>query len=207
MSRKTPCALYLAASCGVAAILAASFLTIGRPATEDVTENVTSTSPAAPVPAAPSLASSSASGAIGATFTAHGPGTACRIGLAMVTQQATLGAYESLMTAGDHIAAAEFTVTGKTGLASDDPDLAAVAMGSNGAIYLPDDKDLAAGAGFQGQFTIGRGQSRAGWVTFELPPGVAVTRIQWRPAFGTGALTWTVPAEKGPSPHGVDRGH
>ncbi len=191
MSRAALPALCLCASLGGLAVLGASFITVSGP----VSENVTDASPGggtAPVPAAPTLASSSASGAVGATFTARGHGTAYRIKLSKVTQQATLDPYESLTTAGDHVAAAEFAVTGETGQAGDDPDLAAVAAGSDGTVYLPAGKDLAEGAGFQGQFTIGPRQTQTGWVTFEVPVGVTVTCVQWRPAVGTGAVTWPV---------------
>lgn len=136
---------------------------------------------------------------VGATFTVSTPGTAYRIRLGKVTQQATLIPYESVVNAGDHIAAAEFTVTGKRGRAGDDPDLAAVAAGSDGVAYSPSGNDIAGGASFEGQFTIGPRQTQTGWVTFEVPVGVTVTCVQWRPAFGTGAVTWTVDGENCPA--------
>ena len=205
MSRPAPWALYLLISLIAGVVLAFSVIPARHPVTENVTDAIPAAGGGHPPP---SLASPTASGAAGGTFTAHSTrGTAYRIRLRKVTQQATLTPYESPVTGGDHIAAAEFTIAGKTGLASDDPDLAAVAAGSNGDAYLAADDDITGGPSFQGQFTITRGQSRTGWVTFELPPDVAVTGIQWRPAFGTGAITWIIPAEKGPSPDGVDRGH
>ena len=156
-------------------------------------------SPAGPVPAGPSLASPTADGTVGATFTAASTsGTDYDIRLDKVTQQATLTPYEAPVNVADHIAAAEFTVTGKVSKSSDDAGLAALAGGSNGAAYPPSYSDITEGASFAGggQFAVSPGQAVTGWVTFELPPGVTVTRIQWRPAFGTGAITWTMKGER-----------
>lgn len=72
-------------------------------------------------------------------------------------------------------------------------DLAATAAGGNGAAYPPSGNDITEGGIFAGgQFAVGPGQTETGWVTYELPPGVTVTRRQGRPAFGSGAITWAV---------------
>ena len=76
---------------------------------------------------------------------------------------------------------------------SDDSDLAATAAGSNGVAYPTSGNDITEGASFGGdQVAVGPGQTETGWVTFELPPDVTVARVQWRPAFGAGTITWTV---------------
>jgi hypothetical protein len=182
-------AICVSASVGATAVLVTSFLTISSPASE----SVTSVASVAGTSSGPMFATSSALGVVGDTFTAHSSdGTTYHIRLDKVAQQVTLIPYESVVNVGDHIAAAEFTITGTTGAASDNADLAPIAAGSDGGVYSATDGDITAGPSLKGQFTINPRQQQTGWVTFELPLDVTMTSVQWRPAFGSGVSTWTV---------------
>lgn len=138
-------------------------------------------------------------GGIGTTFEVTGPNgpsgatTVYDVKLVAVEQQATLGQYDTLTNGADHITAAEFTVTGKTGQASDDADAVAVAVGSNSQDYQPSFDQITAGTNFDsGDFNVSPGTSVTGWVPFELAPGATIASIQWSAGFDGPVATWTV---------------
>jgi hypothetical protein len=158
--------------------------------------------PSSPTTAAPSPSPSPAkplTGGIGTTFEVTGPNgpsgatTVYDVKLIAVEQQATLGQYDTLTNGADHITAAEFTVTGKTGQASDDADADAVAVGSNGQDYQPSFDQITAGTNFDsGQFNVSPGTTVTGWVAFEIAPGATIASIQWSAGFDGPVATWTV---------------
>lgn len=113
--------------------------------------------------------------------------------LTQVVQQAVLGPYETPTNGADHVAAAEFTVTGKTGNASDDANSDAQAIGSDTQVYTASFDSVTVGTNFSsGEFNVSPGQTETGWVSFELPPGATVASVKWSAGFGSAAATWTV---------------
>lgn len=113
--------------------------------------------------------------------------------LSQLDQHAQLGQYDSVTTPGDHVAVGQFKLTGDTGVASDDANSDAVAIGSDGQDYQAAFDEVTEGTNFDsGDFNIRAGQSITGWVTFELPSGVTVSQIQWQAdTFGDSApATW-----------------
>jgi hypothetical protein len=151
--------------------------------------------PAAPV--APSTTPSNLSGPAGTMFIASGdfgPAAAQSIydvTLDQVVQNATLGPFETLNTSTDHMAGAEFTITGHTAQTSDDANTDAVAVGSDGQDYQPSFNSITEGTDFDsGTFNVSPGQTVKGWVAFEVPAGVTVVAVQWSPGFDSPTGTW-----------------
>jgi hypothetical protein len=98
--------------------------------------------------------------------------------------------------AGDHLAAAEFTIKGLVGDDQDDANNDAAAVGADSQTYQPGFEGLAAGTNFNdGQFNTSPSSVSIGWVSFEVKDGVKVTSIQWSidsDMSGTAPATWTV---------------
>ena len=145
----------------------------------------------APVPS-PSPADS-LTGPLGTTFTVTSyDGTSTYdVTLDKVTQHVKLGQYDTLDNGQDHAAAAEVSITGRSGSSRDDAFVDANAIGSDQTEYQssPITENLPQFS--YGEFHVAPGQTVKGWVTFELPPGVTVAQVQWAPGDG-GAVTWTV---------------
>jgi hypothetical protein len=96
-------------------------------------------------------------------------------------------------SAGDHLVAAVFRITGIKGTSSDDSNLDASLTGGNGQVYEPVFNAVNGYTNFNaGDFDVTPGQSETGAVTFQLPNGVSVTNIQWTVGFGNSTGTWTV---------------
>lgn len=140
---------------------------------------------------------SATTGAIGTTFTVtttddSGNAASYDVTLDAVRQNVYPGAYETPDNAGDHFAAAEFTITGDTGNTSDDSNSDASALGADGTQFsfsasvstLPDFNS--------GLFNVSAGITVKGWVAFELPPGATIASVQWAPSLDGPAATWTV---------------
>jgi hypothetical protein len=158
-----------------------------------------SASSSAPAPQASPSPSSALSGPVGTTYQvtgANGPNgenTVYSVTLVEVEQQATLTPYQSLTDGSDHVTAAEFTITGKTGESSDDADSDAVAVGSDQQDYQPSFDTVTAGTDFDsGDFNVSPGQTVTGWVSFELASGASIASVQWSPGLDGQAATWTV---------------
>jgi len=98
-----------------------------------------------------------------------------------------------LTNGSDHVTAAEFSITGKTGQSSDDANSDAVAVGSDSHDYTSSADDVTAGTNFNsGEFNVTPGQTVTGWVSFELAPGATMASIQWSPGLGGQTATWTL---------------
>ena len=104
-------------------------------ATAPATPASSASSSAPAAQASPTPSSAPLTGPVGTTYQvtgANGPNgenTVYSVTLVEVEQQATLTQYESLTDGSDHVTAAKFTITGKTGDSSDDADSDAVAVG------------------------------------------------------------------------------
>ena len=137
--------------------------------------------------------SAPADGAIGSTFTVTASdGSSYDVTLDAVKQSVYPGAYETPQNAGDHFAAAQFTITGDTGSTSDDANSDASALGADSTQYgytanvdtLPEFNS--------GLFNVSPGVTVKGWVAFELPAGAEIASVQWAPSIGGSAATWTL---------------
>jgi hypothetical protein len=158
--------------------------------------SASSSAPAAQASASPS---SPLSGPVGTTYQvtgANGPNgenTVYSVTLVEVEQQATLTQDESLTDGSDHVTAAKFTITGKTGDSSDDANSDAVAVGSDQQDYQSSFDSVTAGTNFDsGEFNVSPGQTVTGWVSFELASGASIASVQWSPGLDGQAATWTV---------------
>jgi hypothetical protein len=137
-------------------------------------------------------------GPVGTTYTVtggngvNGTQTTYEVTLTGVEQAARLAPYGSLTNDADHMAAASFAITGKTGETSDDANNDAVAVGSNGQDYDFSASSVTAGINFSyGNYTAGPGETTKGVVAFELPEGVTIKAIKWSPGFEGPTASWT----------------
>ncbi len=160
--------------------------------------NTATTAPSSP---SPGPASNSTTGPVGTTFTVtdtnnNGATVKYSVTLDKVIQHAQPDNSFDTAPAGDHLAAAEFTIKGLVGDDQDDANNNASAVGSNSQTYQTGLEGLAAGTNFNGgQFNTSPGSVSIGWVSFEVKDGVKVTSFQWNPdsgMSGTAPATWTV---------------
>ena len=77
---------------------------------------------------------------------------------------------------------------------SDDANTNASVIGSNGQTYTPWFQEIDSCTNFNnGDFNVSPGQTVSGCVLFQMPQGVAVQSVQWKPVLSsTGPATWTV---------------
>jgi hypothetical protein len=104
--------------------------------------------------------------------------------------------------AGHHLAAAQFRVTAITHTEENANNNATV-TGSNEQAYTSSFEAVTAGTNFaNGQILLQPGSSLVGWVSFELPDGVRVAKVQWTPSAGlaTRNAEWAVNSSAAPSP-------
>jgi len=155
--------------------------------------STTAAAQAASAPAPSPTSSAPLTGGIGTSFTVTtGDGSSYDVTLDQVEQHAAAGPYEAPQNAGDHFAAAQFTITGVSGSTSDDANNDASAVGSDEQQYQSSDATLTVPNFDSGMFNVGPGQSVKGWVALELPPGVTVASVQWAPGFNGSAATWNL---------------
>lgn len=154
---------------------------------------------AAPPPATTPPPAPVTSGPAGTSFTVttqddSGASVSYTVTLVKVDQEAALAAYTELAAPGDHMAAAEFRITGVTGQVSDDANNDAGAVGTDTTEYPYSDNAVTDGPNFSyGEFAVSAGQTVSGWVSFELPAGQQVASVQWTPNIFEGShATWTV---------------
>ena len=185
---------------GGALAVTALALTACASAAVKATAPPTMFTPAAAAPAAttPSPAPVT-SGPVGTSYTVttqddSGANVSYTVTLVRVDQAAQLAPYTAVGTAGDHMAAAEFRISGVTGQVSDDANSDAEAIGTNTTEYPFSINAVTAGPNFSyGQFQVSPGQTVTGWVSFELPAGQRVASVQWTPdTFEAAHATWTV---------------
>jgi hypothetical protein len=146
-------------------------------------------------------ASNSTTGPVGTTFIVtdtndNGATVKYSVTLDKIKQHAAPDNSFDTAPAGDHLAGAEFTIKGISGMDSDDANNDAAAIGTNNQTYDTGLEGLAAGTDFNdGQFHTSPGAVSIGWVSFEIKDGVHVSRIQWNPdsdMSGEAPATWTV---------------
>jgi hypothetical protein len=89
---------------------------------------------------------------------------------------------------------AVFTILAVNGSPSnEDSNSDAAIVGSNGQTYTADFSSIAGYTNFNnGQINVAQGEKATGAVTFQLPTGVKVSKVQWAPAGGFGdTVQWS----------------
>jgi hypothetical protein len=149
----------------------------------------------------PRQTSNSTTGPVGTTFTvtdtnSNGATVKYTVTLEKVIQHAQPDNSFDTAPAGDHLAAAEFTIKGLVGADQDDANGDASAIGNDNQTYQSGFEGVAAGTNFSsGEFNTTPGSVSIGWVSFEVKDGVRVSSIQWNideGMTGTAPGTWTV---------------
>ena len=95
---------------------------------------------------------------------------------------------------GNRFVGAVFTILAVNGSPSnEDANSDAVIVGSNGQTYTADFDSIAGYTNFNdGQINVAQGDKATGAVTFQVPTGVKVTKVQWTPAGGFGnTVQWS----------------
>jgi hypothetical protein len=139
-------------------------------------------------------------GLVGDTFTItttdnQDKPVAYTVKLTKIDMHAMLSMGGTLDQAGDHMVAVRFTITGKTGTATDDALLDAVVIGTTTDTYEASLGSVQNGNAFNaGEWDVSPGQVESGWVPFELPAGASVGSVRWEPNAGMGgtSATWRV---------------
>jgi hypothetical protein len=146
-------------------------------------------------------ADNSTTGPVGSTFTVtdtnqNGATVKYSVTLDRVIQHAAPDNSFDTAPAGDHLAAAEFTIKGLVGDDQDDANNNASVIGTNSQTYNTGIEGVAAGTNFSnGQYNTSPGSVSIGWVSFEVKDGVHVASVQWSPDSGMSGetpATWTV---------------
>jgi hypothetical protein len=140
--------------------------------------------PVTPVrPAASSAPSqaSSLSGPIGTVYQAIGEtGSKMTVELTRIIDPAHAASQFTAPGNGKRFVGAVFTIKGVSGSFTGDANIDARLIGSNGQSYTADFAGLTEVTGFTGGvFTVSPGEHSVGAVTFQIPAGLKVARIQW----------------------------
>lgn len=125
-----------------------------------------------------------------------GSGDTYRVTLAKIIDRAQGADQFTTPDHGNRFVGVVFTITALSGSPQDeDANNDAAVIGSNGQIYTPDISSITGYTNFtNGQINVAQGEKVKGAVTFQLPIGVKVTRVQWSAASGFGStVQWNVP--------------
>jgi hypothetical protein len=153
-------------------------------------------------PASPSPPTGSQAGQVGDKFTVTSGQAKYDVTLLNVDQQARPESDYLTAQSGHHLAAAQFRVTAVTST-DENSNLSATVTGSDDQAYTSSLLPVAAGTNFaSGQIRLEPGSSLVGWVSFQLPTGVRVTKVQWTPQAGISAhrAEWHVNSSAATSP-------
>lgn len=97
--------------------------------------------------------------------------------------------------AGKRFVAVEITITGKSpGNDANDANDNLSLVGTNRQVYSPGFDSVSECTDFDnGQYTVTKGQSEKGCVTFQIPTGVYVAQVKYNPnaGFSTNEAVWT----------------
>ncbi len=96
---------------------------------------------------------------------------------------------------GTRFVGAVFTIKAISGSPqNEDANSDAAVVGSNGQTYNADFDSIAGYTNFnEGQINVAQGESTTGVVTFQVPTGVTVSKVQWSPSFSFGStVQWNV---------------
>jgi hypothetical protein len=146
-------------------------------------------------PAAPKAAPKAAG--VGSYFDVKdASGDTYRVTLARVIDPAQGSDQFTTPDNGKRFVGALFTIAAISGSPqNEDANNDAVVIGSDGQSYTSDLNSIAGYTNFSnGQISVAQGATSTGAVTFQVPQGVKVAKVQWQPASGFGsAVQWNVP--------------
>jgi hypothetical protein len=135
-------------------------------------------------------------GAIGSALNvADGKGDVYRVTLVKVIDPAGGADQLSSPESGKRFVGLVFSVKAVTGSAQDeDANTDAVAFGGNGQTYSADFQAIAGYTNFDhGAIHVAQGETVTGSVTFQVPSGVQVSKVQWTALSGFGSMVeWNV---------------
>lgn len=144
----------------------------------------------------PTTTPSAAPAGLGSYFTVQdGSGDTYRVTLDKIIDPAKGADSFTQPDNGKRFVGAVFTITALNGSPRDESaDNDAVIVGSNGQTYTSDFDTIAGYTDFSnGQINVAQGEKATGAVTFQVPTGVKVSKVQWTPAAGFGdTVQWNV---------------
>jgi hypothetical protein len=145
----------------------------------------------------PTTARSAAPAGIGSYFDVQdGSGNTYRVTLDKIIDPAQGADQFTQPDNGKRFVGAVFTILAVNGSPSnEDADNDAAIVGSNGQTYTADLNSISGYTNFNdGQINAAQGEKATGAVTFQLPTGVKVSKVQWTPAAGFGdTVQWNAP--------------
>lgn len=155
-----------------------------------------STTHAVPASTRPSPSpSNSLSGPVGTTYTVTDPaGGKISVTLTRMIDPAQGADQYTTPDNGNRFVGAVFTITGISGTFSDDANNNASLIGSNSQTYSADFDAIAGYTNFDtGTIHMTQGDTVTGSVTFQVPEGVTVSKVQWSALSGFGStVEWNV---------------
>ena len=189
----------LLAAAAAAAVTGCNASEQGSPAATRGPASPRSESPQSPSP-------QDGTGQVGDKFTFENGNSRYEVTLLGVEQQAKPDSEYASVQAGHHLAAAQFRVAAVSGSVDENANNSATVTGTNEQAYTSSVSGIAAGTNFaSGSIRLQPGNSLLGWVSFELPNGVQVAKVQWAPNQGLSphAEEWKVSGSTAATPTGT----
>ena len=196
-------------------IVAAAAVLLGIAGCGSITKNAARAHTASAAPAsgeaAPSPSpspSSSLAGPVGTSYSVtDGNGDEISVTLTHLISPAEGADQFNTPQNGDRFVGAVFTIRGVSGTFSDDANNDATLIGSNGQTYTADFDSIAGYTNFDdGEYTVSAGESSVGAVTFQIPLGVGIAKIEWSANAGLSGAPgeWLIPAQASAAPSPAD---
>ena len=145
--------------------------------------------PSAPASQASSGGGQSGSGAVGSSYTVQdNNGDSYQVTLVKVIDPAQGATSFDAPANGKHFVGAVFTIKAIQGSPqNEDADTDAALVGSDGQTYTADFSSISGYTDFNyGAIKVQQGDSVTGAVTFQVPNGVSISKVQWSPGGGIG---------------------
>lgn len=161
-----------------------------------VSTTASGNSSAAGSTSSPSATNKAAPAGVGSYFDVQdGSGNTYRVTLVKVIDPAPGADQFTTPDSGKRFVGAVFTIKALSGSPQDeDANNDAAVIGSNGQTYSADINDIAGYTNFDnGSIHVAQGETTTGAVTFQVPDGIKVMKIQWTAASGFGStVQWDV---------------
>ena len=148
-------------------------------------------------PSSPPASHQATTAGVGSYFDVQdSSGNAYRVTLVKVINSAKGADQFTTPDNGNRFVGAVFTVKALSGSPKgEDADSDAALIGSNGQTYTPDFSSIAGYTNFNnGSIDVAQGDTVTGAVTFQVPTGVTVSKVQWTSGGGLGStVQWNAP--------------
>ena len=134
----------------------------------------------------------------GTSYTVHGidPASGAAYSYTVVLNTVNENAHPAgkaeVTPAGQHLIAAQFTITGLTSTSSlGNANDNATVIGTDTRKYTASPGDVTGGTNFSdGYFNVASGPAMTGWVSFQVPDGVNAAAVRWTDEPGGSTVTW-----------------